>query len=145
MVRSPDDEAAADKKTVELLQNSPYKDKLVGVSLFMTQLAAIHGVLPNLAGGRLGNALAGSSASAIAPNAPKLDRLDTKQIAALPLGSRIVVDPWTDHATMLNVTSPELQSAREKMPFEVTPLFLNLSRISTQPATVATPADPAMK
>jgi hypothetical protein len=56
--------------------------------------------------------------------------MDIKQISALPLGARIVVDPWSDHAEMLPAKSVELLSAREKMPFQVTPMFLDLVRFA---------------
>ena len=56
----------------------------------------------------------------------QMDRVD--QIAALPLGSRIVVDPWSDRIEKLKSKPVRLESASEKMPFEVSPFFPNLKR-----------------
>lgn len=59
-----------------------------------------------------------------------MDRVD--QISALPLGSRIVVDPWSDRIEMLKSKPVRLESASEKMPFEVTPFFPHLKRLDGQ-------------
>jgi hypothetical protein len=70
----------------------------------------------------------------------QMDRLD--QVPALPLGSRVVVDPWSDRITMLKSKPVRLESAAEKMPFEVTPFYPPLKRL--EPASKAqTPVAPA--
>jgi len=51
------DEDAADKKAFELLQSSPYKDKLQTVGLFLRQLEQRKAALPNLIQARLGNTM----------------------------------------------------------------------------------------
>ncbi len=55
----------------------------------------------------------------------------TDQIAALPLGGRIKLDPWTDQVEMAKAKPVALVSAKEKMPFEITPFFPYLTRLST--------------
>ncbi len=60
----------------------------------------------------------------------QMDRVD--QIAALPLGSRILVDPWSDRIAMLKSKPVRLESASEKMPFEVSPFFPRLKRLDGQ-------------
>jgi hypothetical protein len=55
-----------------------------------------------------------------------------QQIAALPLGSHLKVDGWDDKVFSLNAKPMALLNARDKTPFEVTPVFLKLSRY-TQP------------
>jgi hypothetical protein len=55
-----------------------------------------------------------------------------EQIAALPLGSRILVDPWSDRIEMLKGKPIRLESASEKMPFEVSPFFPRLKRLDRQ-------------
>jgi len=62
-----------------------------------------------------------------------MNKLD--QIAALPMGARIKVDPWDDHAQMSKAKPVELVSAREKMFFEVTPVFPYLARVNNNHAT----------
>ena len=54
------------------------------------------------------------------------DKLD--QVAALPLGARVKLNPWDDHVELLKAKPVALNSAREKMPFEVTPFLLFLTR-----------------
>jgi hypothetical protein len=128
--RNPDDEAAADKKAIELLNNSPYKDKLAvpGLFLRMVQLRAPN--LKQLIRSHLGNSLhdSGYRLEAIAQSAPALDFKKLDQIAALPLGGRVKVDAWTNKAALLKSKPVALVSAAEKMPFEVTPFFPYLTR-----------------
>jgi hypothetical protein len=55
-----------------------------------------------------------------------MNKLD--QIAALPLGGRIKLDPWSDRVEMVKAAPVAITSARDKMPFEVTPFFPRLAR-----------------
>jgi hypothetical protein len=55
----------------------------------------------------------------------------------LPLGSRIKIDPWTNQITLMANKPVSLLSAREKMPFEVTPFVIYLTRI--EPAAIISP------
>jgi hypothetical protein len=77
--------------------------------------------------------------AAVADAAPQLDPASVQQIAALPLGGRVKVDPWTARAELLPTQRVALVSAREKMPFQVTPLMPYLSRLDgkSEPATAA--------
>jgi hypothetical protein len=131
MLRPADQEAEADKKAMELLATSPYKEKLAGAGLFMQQLRGVQPVLPNLVRGRMGCSLVASGAAhlgGILESAPKLDRLDIHQVAALPLGSRIAIDPWSNRAELSKAKNVAVASAREKMPFQVTPFYPYLLR-----------------
>jgi hypothetical protein len=58
-----------------------------------------------------------------------MNRLD--QIAALPLGSRITVDPWSDRIEMRQTAAVRPDSPAEKMPFEVSPFFPYLKRLDS--------------
>jgi hypothetical protein len=60
-----------------------------------------------------------------------LDEKKLDQIAALPLGGRIKMDPWTDQVELSKAKPVALTSAREKMEFEITPFFPYLTRMST--------------
>jgi hypothetical protein len=55
-------------------------------------------------------------------------------MAALPLGGRVRVDPWTGKAELIKSKPVALMSAREKMPFEVTPFYIYLTRQTGEPA-----------
>jgi hypothetical protein len=84
----------------------------------------------------LGNALGDAKTvhmATLTHSAPPLQTQSLDQIAALPLGSRIKVDPWSNE---IQITSPKplaLFSAEEKMPFEVTPFLPYLTRFSSAP------------
>jgi hypothetical protein len=139
--RWPPDEEAADSKALELLKNSPYKDKLGTAGLFLKALQERAPDLPNLIRPHLGNNLATGKSirmSALLASAPQLDPQRTDQIAALPLGGRIKLDPWTDQVELAKAKPVALTSAREKMPFELTPFFPYLTRLSTPGAEKAT-------
>jgi hypothetical protein len=73
--------------------------------------------------------------------APKLNWDDLTQTAALPLGSWLKIDPWDDSIHMLDAKRYAPMNARDKMPFEVTPIFYKLQRYET--AHVQPPAPPA--
>jgi peptidase M48-like protein len=127
------DEEAADTKALELLKNSPYKDKLGSAGLFLKALQQSAPALPNLIRPHLGNSLASSKSirmSVLLASAPQLEPERTDQIAALPLGGRIKLDPWTDQVELAKAKPVALASAREKMPFEITPFFPYLTRLT---------------
>ena len=65
------------------------------------------------------------------------------QIAALPLGGRVKVNPWDDKAEMVKTAPVAITSARDKMPFEVTPFFPRLSRFGSNAAPAAAPTTAA--
>jgi Peptidase family M48 len=132
---NPADEEAADAKALELLKNSPYKDKLGNAGLFLKALEQKAPDLPNLIRPHLGNGFAGGKSvrmSNLLASAPALDEKRVDQIAALPLGGRIKVDPWTDQAELSKAKPVALTSAREKLEFEITPFFPHLTRFSTR-------------
>jgi len=128
--RNAADEEAADNKTMELLGNSPYKDKLGNAGLFLKALQDRSPVLTSLISPRLGSRMASKNTIRMATlfaSAPALEKQRLDQIAALPLGSRIKLDPWSNQLTMMNANPVALMSPRDKMPFEVTPFFPFLS------------------
>jgi peptidase M48-like protein len=128
----PEEEAAADKKALELLKNSPYAQKLDNVGLFLRILQQRAGSLNALLTTHLGNPLSSggtvSRLSGLATQGPALDVNKLDQIAALPLGGRIKINPWDDKAEMVKTAPVAITSARDKMPFEVTPFYPRLAR-----------------
>lgn len=62
-----------------------------------------------------------------------LDDQRIDQIAALPLGGRIKLDPWSDRVELVKTKPLTLALPREKMPFEITPFFPYLSRVGNLP------------
>jgi hypothetical protein len=139
--RRPEPEAiAAGNRAIEYLKHSPYQEKLGNAGLFLKALAARAPRLPGLIQANLGNQLATGDTyiqlNELARKAPPLAESQVEQIAALPLGSRVKADPWTNRLTLLKTKSVALLSAREKLPFEVTPFVLHLVRAT--PANAAT-------
>jgi hypothetical protein len=131
---TPAEEQAADTKALELLKNSPYKDKLGNAGLFLKALQEKAPELQHLIRPHLGNSFAGGKnvrMAGLLASAPALDEKRLDQIAALPLGGRIRVDPWTDQAELSKAKPVALTSAREKMEFEITPVFPYLTRLSS--------------
>jgi len=128
----PEEEAAADKKAVDLLKNSPYAQKLDNVGLFLKALQQRAPSLNALLTTHLGNPLATNGTvnrlSGLATQGPALDNTKLDQIAALPLGGRVKINPWNDKAEMVKTAPVAITSARDKMPFEVTPFFPRLVR-----------------
>jgi hypothetical protein len=144
--RSTADEEAADQKALELLTNSPYKDKLGNAGLFLRALQTRAPELRNLIRARLGDGLVSGKTlrmSSLLNSAPQLDERKKDQIAALPLGGRIKVDAWSNEAAMAKTKPVALLSAREKMPFEVTPVFPYLTRIPVSGAEKVASTSPA--
>ena len=76
----------------------------------------------------------------LATSAPALDWNKLDQIAALPLGGRVKLNPWDDKVEIVKSQPVAITSARDKMPFEVTPFYPRLTRYSTASATAATTA-----
>ena len=123
---SPAQVQMANEKALQLLKNSPYKDKLGSAGLFLKQLDAESKNLPALINPHLGNRVYLSSG--LLSSAPNLDANKIDQISALPVGARIKLDPWNDHVELVKAKPVPLLSAREKMPFEVTPFMPFLTR-----------------
>jgi len=135
--RTQAEEEAANTKANELLKNSPYKDQLATAKLFLAALESRQKDIPNLISPHLGDRvpvnLTLASASSTVPTEQKpADAADSKaaptQIVALPLGGRIKMDPWSDKIEMLKSKPVGAVAEREKMPFEVTPFMLYLTR-----------------
>jgi hypothetical protein len=143
----PEEEQAADKKAVELLKNSPYAQKLDNVGLFLKALQLRAPQLGALLTTHLGNPLAEGGTvnrlSALATQGPALDNAKLDQIAALPLGGRVKINPWDDKAEMVKTAPVAITSARDKMPFEVTPFYPRLSRYGATAAPAAAPTTAA--
>jgi len=132
------DEEAADAKAAQLLQNSPYKDQLGKAGLFLRAMASMAPHAPQLFGAHLGSRLVHGDhvlrLAALMNGAPQLQTRNVDQIAALPLGARVKVDPWNDAVELMKTKPAALLSAREKMPFQITPLFPHLTRLPSDQA-----------
>ena len=130
---APEEETAADKKALELLKNSPYAEKLNTPGLFLREVAARGPALsalltPHLGTGFIDRKGAVDRMMVLMNSAPALDPDKLDQIAALPLGGRVKLNAWDDHAELIKTTPLAITSARDKMPLEVTPFSPRLTR-----------------
>ena len=139
--RSEPEISAAGLKMVEMMQKSPYKLKLGNAELFLKAMSSRVGRLPKLIQATVGNQLASAQTLArlaqFSSQAPALQETSLLQIAALPLGSRIKVDPWTNQITLMKAKPISLLSTREKLPFEVTPFPIHLTRVDAAAKIIA--------
>jgi len=145
----PEEEAAADKKALDLLKNSPYADKLNTPGLFLRELAARGPALSALLTPHLGNGFTDHKGAVdrmvvLMNSAPALDPNKLGQIAALPLGGRVKLNAWDNHAELTKTKPVAITSARDKMPLEVTPFFPRLTRYgaTVSPTASVNPANP---
>jgi hypothetical protein len=141
--RQPKEEEAADAKTVEMLDRSPYKDKLASAGLFLRLVAERSKLLPELIQPHVGDHVTGkTSQSELITRAPELAPLDLTQMPALPIGARLVVDPWDGRLELLRSAAALPGSLREKAPLGITPLTPHLRYPGEPPPPLQTRAAP---
>jgi hypothetical protein len=122
--RTPEQDQAADVKAGELLRNSPYKDQLATAQAFIQALDQRSKDIPNLISPNLGDHVPINLPLGVSAPAPA----SGSQVVALPLGGRVKMDPWNDQLEMLKSKPVGTVAEQEKMPFEVTPFMLYLTR-----------------
>jgi Peptidase family M48 len=130
--RTPEEEKAADVEAAKLLAKSPYKNQLATAQRFLQALQERQKEIPNLISPHLGDPI---SADMVTTNSAAPVQAAAKPngnvLVALPLGGRIKVDPWNDELHMLKSKPVGTVAERERMPFEVTPFVLYLTRVNT--------------
>ena len=149
MKRVPKEEAAADAKVLEMLDKSPYKDKLSGSGLFLKIVAARAKQLPNLIRPHIGDHIAEGGQimrlTQLMQQAPELSADNLDQVAALPLGARLVLDPWSSRLELIRTAAQLPGTIREKVPLVVSPLFPYLKYSETAPPPEAVASSEADK
>ena len=136
---SAEQESEANALGVKILANSPYKDNLGEAGLFLKALAEFGRKVPNLIKANLGESLVVDNRitfmSQVAEGTPALELGNPQQIVALPLGSRVKLDPWAGQLRFVKAQPPRIYSAKDKLALEVTPFSPYLVRLKS-PATV---------
>lgn len=144
MYHSDMDNTTAAKKAMEYLDKSMYKDQLAQAGLYYEQLQQRGTVLKALNTPKLGDSLLKPDGTPwmadLEHMAPAINWDDMKQTAAYPLGSWLKVDPWDDKVRMTDAKHYAPMNARDKMPFEVTPIFFKLQHFELASAPAAAPA-----
>jgi hypothetical protein len=142
------DNAEAAKKAAQLLSVKELADGQKYFGLYLQQLQQRIRALPALNQPMIGDGLIKSDTDtalwmeAMVPRGIKLDMKDLKQQAAMPLASFLRIDPWTDQLIPLSVAEEPLLSDRDKMPFEVEPVYLKLTYFKSATSPDASPAPP---
>jgi hypothetical protein len=137
---TPAEERAAQQKADELLRNSPYNQKSETAQLFLEALKKRSKEIPNLVTPHLGDRVPTSWTIATAMSSAQQSdaKPATNAIVALPLGGRIQVDPWGGQLRLAKSKPEAAMSESERMPFQITPFVLYLTRqvnnAATQPA-----------
>jgi hypothetical protein len=137
--RSPADDAAASARAAQLLKNSPYKDQLGTAQAFIAELQQRSREIPNLISPRLGEI----TLITLPLTAKAEGETDSGHIVALPLGGRVKLNPWDDSLELLKSNTVGAVAEREKMPFEISPFMIYLTRVTsdtTKTSQFTTPA-----
>jgi len=144
--RTPEEEAAANQKGAELLSTALKNPQVAKVwqmnnaVMFFQALQTRQKEIPNLISAHLGNRVPNLPNLRSAPVAAPVETAaagDTKaagapKLAALPIGGRVKMDPWSDKLEMLKSKPVGVVAEREKMPFEVTPFMPYLTRFGAE-------------
>jgi hypothetical protein len=139
-----DNEEAA-KKALDLLSAKELAGGQQYFGLYLQQLQLRLKELPALNTPMIGDALIKSDKdstfwmSAMVPKGIKLDMKDLKQQAAMPLASFLRFDPWTDQVIQLHYSLEPILNPRDKMPFEVEPVYLKLTYFAPPAPPAAAP------
>ena len=136
----------AAKKAGELLSVADLSDGQKYFGLYLQQLQAREKGLHALTDAQIGDGLVKEDGTfwmqAMVSKAPKLNNTDLQQQAAMPLAQLLRFDPWTDKVIQLHSAYAPLLSSRDKLPFEITPVYLKLAYWQP-PAPPAAPASAA--
>lgn len=137
VTRTPTEEAAADTKVLEMLEKSPYKDALAGSGLFLRMVADRAQVLPNLIQPHIGDHIAEGGQimrlAQVMESAPELNRERLDQVAALSLGARLALNPWSARLELIRNAAQMPETVREKVPLAVAPIIPYLRYVDAPP------------
>lgn len=121
------DESSANIRVVDLLKNSPYKDKLADAGLFLRVVNDNTARLRNLVQPHIGQYIGRDGLlrrmSGHIQQSPSFDPSRVDQVGALTLGGRVTMNPWSSEVELLRAAAVAPASAREKSTLAVTPLI----------------------
>ena len=145
MHHTDEENVAAAKKAIELLDVADLSDGQKYFGLYLQQLQAREKGLKALTEPQIGDGLTKTDGTfwlqALLTKSPKLNNTDLAQQAAMPLSQLLRFDPWTDRVIQLHAAYAPVLSSRDKLPFEITPVYLKLAY--WQPPAPPAPPAPA--
>jgi hypothetical protein len=135
LAHSINENERASAVAVELLKKSMYGDKMEAVGLYYRQMARGFGKLNQLFRPETGDSMISRTGepwllARLTERDPRLEPSDPHQLAALPLGSNLIVDPWSGEVRLNDAPRSMPQTANEKRPFEIVPVYF---RFRTSP------------
>jgi hypothetical protein len=122
-------EEAANAKAIQLLKGSPYKDKLGNSVQFLQMLSTQAQSLPSLISPHVMSQV--PLANQLLAVAPSTAANKEQSISALPMGSRIELNPWTNQVDLLKSNPTALASSRKRQPLLINPSIPHLVRPTT--------------
>lgn len=135
---NPSDEIVADQRIIELLRNSPYKDKLADSGLFLRVVSDNTLKLKSLIQAHVGTYVGRDSLLRKMNeefSKATTSEANAEQAGVLQLGGRIVLNPWTSEVELLRAAAVAPANAREKNTLAVAPLIPYLRYADTKTAT----------
>ena len=117
-------EEAANAKAAQLLQRSPYKDKLGNSVLFLQMLGSEAQSLPNLMSPHLQSEVPLSNRLSAVASPTAVSK--AQSIAVLPMGSRIELNPWTSQVFLLKSKQNALVSSQKRQDLLIQPSIPHL-------------------
>jgi hypothetical protein len=132
-------EEQASSLATEWMLSSPYKDSLGSVTRFAEELHSDSHHIGRLLAGNIGESVYDTV------DAGKLPTEDTAPnsrtgIRALPLGSRISIDPWTSKVVFRIAPQIRIDSQKNNRPFEITSISPYLRLVETDSESETTSA-----
>ncbi|RZU29042.1 hypothetical protein [Edaphobacter modestus] len=133
MHHTDEDNTAAAKKAMELQSAKELEGGQQYFGLYLKQLQQQVKQLKALNEPLIGDGLVKSDRdptlwmAALVTKAPNLDANDLKQQSAMPLSSFLRHDPWSGQLTVRHSAYEPLLSPADKMPFDITPVYLKLN------------------
>jgi hypothetical protein len=142
---SPAEESAADRKTVDILEQSPYRGSMADGGMFIQAVQTYARQLSHLITPRFGEHVADVQ-HAMGNNVMFRDTApynpgNPSQVAAFPLGSRVIVNPWTGRMEFFQSEPLAGIAPYERKDLGVTHVLPRLE-YATDVATQAKPAAP---
>lgn len=131
VVRTDAELREAGVKASEMLAKSPYGPKMNATARFLDELSLRAPALENLISAKLGNPLSAAGrlqAPGIVRGEASLPDREPAAAAALPLGSRVEVDPWSNRIRLAKMKPVSGTLPKEPLAFQVSPFRIELTR-----------------
>ena len=147
VVRAADELREAGVKASEMLAQSPYRSKMNAAARFLDELSLRAPSLKNLISTNLGNPLAEGRLDRrdAAPSESATEDAEPGHAAALPLGSRVEVDPWSNRIRLARTKPLSGTLPREPLAFQVSPFRIELTRAAQPKPGDSPPASALVK